>query len=226
MLTIENLSKSYGNKTVLENINIHLEKGKVYGIVGENGSGKTTLFKCISGLEKYNGTIVCEYGKPKDFLGYLQTEPYFFSKITGNEYLKLLCNARNIIHENLKEKNIFDLPLDEYAIKYSTGMKKKLAFTGILIQENKLFILDEPFNGVDIQSNIIITEIIHQLKQMGKTILISSHIFSTLNDTCDEIFLLKNGNFTKRVLKNEFHLLEIEMKDYTIGNKIEKLNLK
>jgi ABC-2 type transport system ATP-binding protein len=64
---------------------------------------------------------------------------------------------------------------------------KKLALTAILLQENKFFILDEPFNGVDIQSNIIITEIIIKLKELGKTILISSHIFSTLNDTCDEI---------------------------------------
>lgn len=226
MISIENLSKSYGSKVVLENINLSFEKGKVYGIVGENGAGKTTLFKCIAGLEKYNGTINCEYGILKDFLGYLQTEPYFFSKITGNEYIQLLCNARNVANTDAKEKNIFDLPLNEYAINYSTGMRKKLAFTAILLQENKLFILDEPFNGVDIHSNILITEIIHKLKEMGKSIIISSHIFSTLSDTCDEIFLLKNGQISKRVLKKEFSNLEREMKAFTIGNKIEKLNLK
>ena len=226
MIRIENLSKSYGSKVVLENINLNFEKGKVYGIVGENGSGKTTLFKCIAGLEKHNGAINCEYGKPKDFLVYLQTEPYFFSKITGNEYIQLLCNARNVTNTDIKEKNIFDLPLNEYAVKYSTGMRKKLAFTAILLQENKLFILDEPFNGVDIHSNIIITEIIHKLKEMGKSIIISSHIFSTLNETCDEIFLLKNGQIIKSVLKEEFSSLESEMKAFTIGNKIKKLNLK
>ena len=226
MISIENLSKSYGSKSVFENISLKLEKGKVYGIVGENGAGKTTLFKCIAGLEKHEGTITCDYGKPKDFLGYLQTEPYFFSKITGNEYITLLCNARNIKYNDLNEKNIFDLPLNEYAAKYSSGMKKKLAFTGILLQENKLFILDEPFNGVDIQSNMIITEIIQKLKELKKTILISSHIFSTLNDTCDEIFLMKNGQIIRSVFKEDFKDLEIEMKEFTIGNKIEKLNLK
>ena len=226
MISITNLSKSYGGKLVLENINLNLEKGKVYGIVGENGSGKTTLFKCISGLEKHEGSIICNYGKIKEYLGYLQTEPYFFSKITGKEYLRLLCNARNIAQQDVSDKNIFDLPLDEYAIKYSTGMKKKLALTAILLQENKFFILDEPFNGVDIQSNILITEIIHKLKELGKTILISSHIFSTLDDTCDEIFVLKESKINKSVLKNEFVLLEKEMKEMMIGNKIEKLNLK
>jgi len=135
------------------------------------------LFKCIAGIEKHTGIINCEYGNTKDYLGYLQTDPYFFSKITGNEYIKLLCNARNISFTDLKDKNIFDLPLNDYAVKYSTGMRKKLAFTALLLQENKLFILDEPFNGVDIHSNIIITEIIQKLKEMGKTIIISSHIF-------------------------------------------------
>lgn len=226
MISIENLSKSYGTKIVLEQINLKLEKGKVYGIVGENGAGKTTLFKCIAGLEKYQGTIHCEYGKPKEFLGYLQTEPYFFSKITGFEYIKLLCNARNVSLTNLHDKNIFDLPLNEYAVKYSTGMRKKLAFTALLLQENKLFILDEPFNGVDIHSNMIITDIIQKLKELGKSIIISSHIFSTLNDTCDEIFLLNKGQIVKRVLKEEFSNLESEMKAFTIGNRIEKLNLK
>ena len=69
-----------------------------------------------------------------------------------------------------------------------------------MLQENKYFILDEPFNGVDFQSNIIITEIIHKLKELGKTIIISSHIFSTLNDTCDEIMILENNSISKECL--------------------------
>lgn len=226
MISIENLSKSYGNKVVLENINLKLQKGTVYGIVGENGAGKTTLFNCISGIEKFNGIIHCEYKNLKESLGYLQTEPYFFSKITGREYLKLLCNARNLESTDFIEKNIFDLPLNEYAIQYSTGMKKKLALTALLLQENNFYILDEPFNGVDINSNIIISEIIQQLKQLGKTILISSHIFSTLNETCDEIIFLKNKSIYMQVKKAEFSNLELEMKEYSIGNKIKKLNLK
>lgn len=226
MITIENLDKSFGSNIVLKNINLTLQEGQVYGIVGENGSGKTTLFKCIAGLESYSGEIISDFKNLKNHIGFLQTDPYFFSKITGKEYLYLLCNARKIKNPDFASKNIFDLPLNHYASTYSTGMKKKLALTAILLQENKYFIFDEPFNGVDIQSNIIITEIILKLRSLNKLILISSHIFSTLKDTCDEIHLLSQGALLRRVQKNDFDQLENEMKAFTIGNKISKLNLR
>jgi ABC-2 type transport system ATP-binding protein len=226
MIKIENLSKKYGKKEVLKSIDISFEKGKVYGLVGDNGSGKTTLFRCITGLEKYKGEISSDVIKLKDSLGVLFTDPFFFSKITGKEYIQLLSNARGETLQDIEEKNIFDLPLNEFASNYSTGMKKKLALLAILLQENQYYILDEPFNGIDIQSNIIVTEIIHKLRDLGKTIIMSSHIFSTLSDTCDEIYLLDNGSIIKRVFKEDFKELEQEMKSTTIGNKIEKLQLK
>ena len=225
MIEVRNLSKRYGTKEVLKNINIQFDKGKVYGIVGENGAGKTTLFRCIADLEDCEGEISSNPNPIKNHLGLLLTEPFFFQKITGKEYIQLLCNARSIKIADIQERNIFDLPLNQYASTYSTGMKKKLALTAILLQDNEYFILDEPFNGVDIQSNIIITEIIHKLRELDKTIIISSHIFSTLSDTCDEIHLLSNGSFIKSVQKADFSALETEMKQMTIGNKIEKLGL-
>ena len=106
----------------------------------------------------------------------------------------MLCNARKTPINDIESRNIFDLPLNQYATTYSTGMKKKLALTAILLQRNEYFILDEPFNGVDIESNMLLTEIIHTLKKLGKTVIISSHIFSTLSDTCDEINLLSEGS--------------------------------
>jgi ABC-2 type transport system ATP-binding protein len=226
MIAVKNLFKKYGTNEVLNNINIEFDKGKVYGIVGENGAGKTTLFRCIAGLEEYEGEIISNSNPVKNHLGLLLTEPFFFQKITGKEYIQLLCNARNIKISNIDERNIFKLPLNQYASTYSTGMKKKLALTAILLQENEYFILDEPFNGVDIQSNIIITEIIHKLKALDKTVIISSHIFSTLSDTCDEILFLSSGNFLRSFQKTDFHILETEMKQMTIGNKIENLGLK
>lgn len=226
MIKIRELYKNYGPKIVLQNINLEFERGKIYGIAGENGAGKTTLFRCIAGLEEHQGFIQSDVSPLKNHLGLLLTDPYFLSRITGREYIKLLCDARQKEINGIDEKNIFDLPLDQYASTYSTGMKKKLALTAILFQENDYFILDEPFNGVDIQSNIILTEIILKLKSLNKIVLISSHIFSTLSDTCDEICLIKNGEQIKSVLKTEFKQLEEEMKSLIIGNRIENLQLK
>jgi ABC-2 type transport system ATP-binding protein len=223
---VQNLSKYYGSKQVLKNVTIQFETGKVYGIVGENGAGKTTLFRCIAGLENYEGQINSELNPLKNYLGLLLTDPFFFPKITGKEYIRLLCNARKKGVSQIDDKNIFDLPLNQYASIYSTGMKKKLALLAILLQENQCFILDEPFNGVDIHSNIIIVELIRKLKALNKTAIICSHIFSTLSDTCDEIFLMKEGKIIKKVLREDFHTLELEMREFTVGNKIEKLELK
>jgi ABC-2 type transport system ATP-binding protein len=226
MIKMNDLSKVFGDKEVLKNVSMEFYKGNVYGIVGENGAGKTTLFRCIAGLESYSGEIISDLTPLKNHLGLLLTDPFFFSMITGREYIRLLCNARGKTNLDIDRKNIFDLPLNQYASTYSTGMKKKLAITAILLQENEYFILDEPFNGVDIQSNIILTEIILKLKELNKIVIISSHIFSTLSETCDEIHLLRKGEQIKSVQKSGFKNLEQEMKEMTIGNRIDKLELK
>ncbi len=225
MVSIKEVSKAYGSKRVLQQVNLELQSGRVYGIAGENGAGKTTLFRCMAGFESYEGIITSEFDNLKNHLGFLPTNPVFMSHITGWEYLKLLCLARNIQSDDFESQNIFELPLKEYAENYSTGMKKKLALMGILLQQNEVFILDEPFNGVDIHSNMIIVAIIEKLKARHKTVLISSHIFSTLSDTCDEIHLLKNGVFDKRVERQDFKELDAEMKAFFVGDRVEKLGL-
>lgn len=226
MIKMNDLSKVFGDKEVLKNVSMEFSKGNVYGIVGENGAGKTTLFRCIAGLESYSGEIISDVTPLKNHLGLLLTDPFFFSMITGREYIRLLCNARGKTNLDIDSKNIFGLPLHQYASTYSTGMKKKLAITAILLQENEYFILDEPFNGIDIQSNIILTEIILKLKELNKIVIISSNIFSTLSETCDEIHLLRKGEQIKSVQKSGFKNLEQEMKEMTIGNLIDILELK
>lgn len=223
MIRLQNISKFFDDHQVLKDINLEFARGKVYGIVGQNGAGKTTLFRCIAGLESYHGTIQSDWNPLKDHLGFLQTEPYFIDKLTGQEYINLFCLARKKELPEMDLQNVFDLPMMQYASTYSTGMKKKLAFTAILLQQNEVLILDEPFNGVDIQSNILITEIILRLKAAGKIILLSSHIFSTLENMCDEIFLLQAGTIVKKVFKEEFTSLENEMKEFAIGNKLDKI---
>lgn len=226
MLTIENLSKLYGKKQILNAICLECKPGKINGIVGENGAGKTTLFKCISGLESYIGKINYTKTNIKNTIGFLETNPEFLSKITGKEYLQLICNARNIKNVDFESQNIFELPLQQYAETYSTGMKKKLAFTGILLQNNDIFILDEPFNGVDIQSNLIIKELLKKLKAKGKIILLSSHIFSTLQDTCDYLHYIKAGKIQKKVERENFSIIEKLMNDKALADKIKNFHIK
>jgi ABC-2 type transport system ATP-binding protein len=104
--------------------------------------------------------------------------------------------------------NMFDLPLKKFASNYSTGMKKKLALTAILIQNNEVFILDEPFNGVDLQSNLKLKSTFLKLREEGKTVLISSHIFSTLSEICDEIHLIQNGTVSMSADRSTYGELE------------------
>jgi ABC-2 type transport system ATP-binding protein len=208
VINVENLSKSFGKKQVLNTINLSFSPGKVYGVVGKNGAGKTTLFQCILGLESYSGAVKCSLGSLKNITGFLATDPSFLSFLTGKEYLQLMCNARDIKIDSFSDKNIFNLPLHQYAETYSTGMKKKLALTGVLLQKNEVFVLDEPFNGVDIESNMLINDVIQKLKSLNKTIILSSHIFSTLKDNCDTIYYLENGAASEALGKDKFASIE------------------
>ena len=218
MIKINLISKSYEGQTVLQDIKLEFQKGEVHGFVGENGAGKTTLFKCISGLEDFEGIISYDGGILKNQLGYLPTFPYYLSKMTGYEYLALLCNARGVGRKDIRQYNIFALPLEKYAETYSTGMQKKLAITGLLLQKNEVFILDEPFNGVDISSNLMIQEILSELKRLDKVILISSHIFSTLYDSCDYLHYLKDGKIKYSLPKGSFSTIEDEMRTEGFSN--------
>lgn len=211
-MKIENLSKSFGRNEVLKRIDLHLPKGKIIGVVGENGAGKTTLFRCIMGLENYEGNILYGNSKIKNITGYLPTSPMMLPYIRGEEYLDLVCKARNVVINNIQERNIFDLPLKEYAAQYSTGMKKKLALLALLLCDNEIYVLDEPFNGVDINSNIIIKAILETLKSRNKTIILSSHLLTSLKTTCDELHLLSNGVITRSAYtKSEFEDVELSL---------------
>ena len=226
MIEIIRLHKSYGQQPVLRGIDLRFEPGQVHGIVGANGAGKTTLFRCIAGLISYAGEVRSHLTPLKNHLGWLPTNPYFLSHITGREYLQLLLNARRQSVPNLASANLFELPLDRYATTYSTGMQKKLALTAILLQHNDYFILDEPFNGVDIQSNLLITEIIGRLRSLGKVVLLSSHIFSTLTECCDAIHLLEAGRIKQSVPPEAFARLGEAMKASTVAQQIDRLNLR
>ena len=108
-------------------------------------------------------------------------------------------------------QDYFRLPLDELVENYSTGMKKKLALLSVMKQDKPVFILDEPFNGLDIETNKVLELIITRLKQKNKTVFVSSHIIEPLLSTCDEIFLLENGHFVKSFEKKDFDKIDGEL---------------
>lgn len=223
MIQLVEISKAFGSHVVLDRLSFTFEDNKVYGIVGKNGSGKTTLFHCMTGLESCKGEIVSERRPLKNHIGYLPTELFFYKLMTGMEYVQFVCNARNQKIENIAARNIFELPLNDYISTYSTGMKKKLALFAILLQDVPYYIFDEPFNGIDFQSSVLVFDIIKALKQRGKTVIMSSHIYTTLTQTCDEICLLEDGYFKQQVLKADFDALEKSMHQEIVGNALDLL---
>jgi len=126
-------------------------------------------------------------------MGYLPSEMYFLPKVTGREHLELLVRARKKELPDMDKWNFFGLPMDSYVAGYSTGMKKKLAIMGVLLQKNDIYVLDEPYNGLDFQSCLILTDIIRRLRSGSKTVILSSHIFGSLEETADHIMLMRNG---------------------------------
>ncbi|MEZ5103311.1 MAG: ATP-binding cassette domain-containing protein [Draconibacterium sp.] len=223
MITISDLSISYNSKEVISGLNLAMEEGAIHGIVGLNGAGKTTLLNALFGLKKADaGTILFDNQKiNKKAISYLVTENFFYSNITGREYLNLF---KNEAFKTEEWNRLFGLPLDRIIDGYSTGMKKKLALLGILKQDKSLMILDEPFNGLDIETNRIIRMILLRLKEKNKTIIVTSHIIETLTNLCDFIHYLEDGviKFTRD--KSGFSEFEQEVFAKIENENVELIN--
>lgn len=211
MISINNLKVFYKkNEFVLDDLNLEIEQNKIHGIVGMNGSGKTTLLNSIFGLINiYQGEILFENQKLlKKQIAFLPTENHYYSYITAREYLNLFSNKEF----DLEQWNLlFKLPLDKIIDSFSTGMKKKLAFLGILKMDKPLIILDEPFNGIDMETGRIIRAIILKLKEKNKTIIVTSHIIETLTNMCDYLHYLNDKKIEYSVDKNDFNKFEEEI---------------
>ena len=212
MISIKDLSVKFNDTQILNNINIDFVKRNVHGIVGLNGAGKTTFFNVLAktlrpdtGVVKQNNVVLTI----KD-TAYLETVNFFYSRITGAEYLKIFKQTNSDFSLTILQ-DYFKLPLDELVENYSTGMKKKLALLGVLKQDKPVFILDEPFNGLDLETNKILEIIITTLKQKDKTVFVSSHIIEPLLTTCDTIHLLEKGTFVKSFDKNDFDKIDDEL---------------
>jgi len=221
MITISKLDVAYSkDQKVIDSLNLTLSDSKIHGVVGLNGAGKTTLLNTIFGLKKHSsGEIFFDDKKlSKRKIGFLPTENFFYSNITGREYLSLFKNS---LFDVQKWNTLFLLPLDRIIDEYSTGMKKKLAFLGVLKQDKPIMIFDEPFNGLDIETCRIIRSIFLKMREQGKTIIITSHIIETLTNLCDFIHFLELGKIKYTKESTDFADFEREIFDF-----LEKKNEK
>lgn len=221
-MTIKKLFASYNNKKdVIDSLDLSMKENSINGIVGLNGSGKTTLLNVIYGLKKPDSGEVLYKGEKisKKKIAFLGAENFFYSNITGREYLYLFKNG-NFNEDRWNE--LFLLPLDKIIDGYSTGMKKKLALMSTLKQDKQIIILDEPFNGLDIETSRIIRLILLRLKEAGKTIIITSHIIETLTNLCDYLHYLEDGKIKYTKQKDDFQDFERELFQ-SIENKNETL---
>lgn len=228
MLNIKNLTVSYQKDRILNALNIEFQAGEIHGILGMNGAGKSTFFNSICGLKSIDSGE-CLYQNEwanSDHIAFMQTHTYFYPYMKGIEYLQLI-GKQNPNFDPYHWNKIFELPLNQLVENYSTGMKKKLVFMGVLAQDRPILILDEPFNGVDIESNEKIIQILEYLRKKGCLILLSSHIIHSLTDCCDKVSYLKNGTFARTYLKQDFNELQILVKELVsqdVANVLDSLD--
>ncbi len=205
MLKIKKISFSYGKEQVLHNVSLQIKAGEIHGVLGVNGAGKTTLFQIIYGLlSPSTGSIIFpDKNYDTSQIGLLETEPRFYPYMKGMEYIDLLSH-RNAAFDIDRWNEIFKLPLNELIETYSTGMKKKLALLGIISQDKPVMLLDEPFNGLDLETVENLNLILKELKRKNKIIVLSSHILEVLKINCDDISFLNNGSVQRTFSRPDF----------------------
>jgi len=208
-IEIQNVSKKFKETLVLENVNIVLTSGHIYGFKGRNGSGKSILLKIMcdlicpsEGKVLIDGNSIHNEAYKFD-IGALIENPSFFSNLSGFENLKLLAEIKNKIgvreiNETLEAVNLLTEKNKKYG-KYSLGMKQKLGIAQAIMEDQKILLLDEAFNGIEDESVDKIKKYLLKEKEKGKIIVITSHIAEDLEKLCDKIFYFKNG----KVLENE-----------------------
>lgn len=196
MLKINGLSKKFKNRVILKDINLECDYGKVYGFVGPNGCGKSVFFKIVCGfLKADSGEISIDgkvIGKDIDFLpnlGVLIEKPGFIENYNHFQNLKYLASINNIvddkqINEYLKLVGL-DLKNTDKVKNYSLGMRQRLGIAQAIMENQKIIILDEPFNGLDKDGTNQIKEIILNMKKEGKLILLTSHIEGDIEELSD-----------------------------------------
>lgn len=208
MLSIKNLNKRYGRFQAVSDLNLEVPEGEIFGFVGPNGAGKTTTMKIICGLlAATSGTItidgvdVTKHSKKiKDKIGYMPDFFGVYDDLKVSEYLDFYAsiynikgNARKKLTDDLLELVDLSHKREAYVDSLSRGMKQRLCLARSLVHNPRLLVLDEPASGMDPRARVEMKEILKNLKSMGKTIIISSHILPELAELCTHIGIIDKG---------------------------------
>ena len=221
MIETTNLTKQYGNQTCVNNLNIHVQKGRIYGLLGRNGAGKTTTMKMLLGLTPVTSGVINIFGKiikgnEKKILpriGSLIEAPGFYPNLTGTENLNIFADLRGVTERDGVQKSLelVGLPYKDKKLysKYSLGMKQRLGIALSVMHDPELLILDEPINGLDPIGIAEVRSFIRKLcDERKKTVLISSHILSEIALLADDIGIIDNG-----ILLEETTLTDLEQRN-------------
>ena len=195
IIGVSNVCLTLGKTEILKHINVSFEEGKIHGLIGRNGSGKTMLMKCICGFIKpTSGEIIVDgkqVGKDVDFpkdMGIIIETPGFIPYYSGYKNLKLLAGLNNKIgKEEIRNS------MKRHVRKYSLGMRQRLGLAQAIMENPKILILDEPFNGLDKDGVKEMREYLLSYKEQGKTILICSHSAEDISVLCDTVHEMDKG---------------------------------
>jgi ABC-2 type transport system ATP-binding protein len=222
MLVIKNLVKSYGNFKALDGVNLEIEKGEIFGFIGPNGAGKSTTMKIVSGLlsadsgEVYVDDIDALKNNKllKEKIGYMPDFFGVYDNLKALEYLEFYASIYGIVGEEARKLSMDLLELVNLEDKWnsnvdglSRGMKQRLCLARCLVHNPELLILDEPSSGMDPKARYEMKGILKNLKDMGKTIIVSSHILSELAEICTKVGIIKNGKIVCQGTVDEVMLM-------------------
>lgn len=209
MIKLINLTKNFKGFKAVDNINLEIEEGKVFGFLGPNGAGKTTTIKMMAGIIKptlgkviINGMDIAEEpSEVKQCTGFIPDRPYLYEKLTGQEFLRFLAGLYSMDNSAFLNRRIgellelFDLHNwgDELVESYSHGMKQRLIMCGAFLHEPKILIVDEPMVGLDPKGARLVKDIFKSEAKKGKTIFMSTHSLEVAQEVCQEIAIILAG---------------------------------
>lgn len=208
MLEIKNLTKRFGDKVAVDNIDLSVKSGEIYGFLGPNGAGKTTTIKMIVGMLMPDGGSISVDGidaihddvEAKRQIAYVPDSPEIYDIMTGRQYLNFIADVFELSDEERNKQidryaEVFEMQdnLDVMIAGYSHGMKQKIVIMGALIHSPKLLILDEPMVGLDAKSSFRLKEIMRALADEGRTVFFSTHVMEVAENICDRIGIINRG---------------------------------